>query len=105
VSLIEAEPRVSSVVRQLVAERQRRGMSQRSLAALLHTAQQYVSNLECGAVSPTLRTLERWAAALGQVVAVVDSPTEMPPFQRLEPLPVVDPALAASAFSLGRDHV
>jgi transcriptional regulator with XRE-family HTH domain len=104
VSLIDAGPPLSSVVRQLVAERQRRGMSQTELAELLDTRRSHVSELESGVVSPTLHTLLRWAELLDQVVVAQQDPTRMPAFARLEPAPVEDPALARNSIRWGAVH-
>jgi transcriptional regulator with XRE-family HTH domain len=104
VSLIEAEPRVSGVIQQLVAERHRQHMSASALARELHTRASAVSEWESGVVSPTLRMLERWAQVLGLVVAAAESPTRMPAFARLEPAPVEDPALARNSIRWGAVH-
>lgn len=46
-------------------ERERAGLSQRELAARMHSTQSVIARLEAGAVTPTLETLDRVAAALG----------------------------------------
>lgn len=49
---------------QVAKLRERRGLSQTELAALLHTSAPAISRLERGTVSPTLQTLDRVAKAL-----------------------------------------
>ncbi|HVF03207.1 MAG TPA: helix-turn-helix transcriptional regulator [Frankiaceae bacterium] len=64
--------RFGSCVRQL---REQAGLSQRELAALTGTTQSAVARLEADRQEPTLRTLEKLAAALGQDL-VLFIPTE-----------------------------
>lgn len=47
------------------AIRKKKGLSQKDLAALMGTSQSAVSDLESGRVEPQLRTLQRYARALG----------------------------------------
>jgi transcriptional regulator with XRE-family HTH domain len=62
---------------QLVREaRRRRGLDQAQLARRAGTTQTYVSRVERGAVSPSVRTLERLIHACGQRLT-----------SKLEPLP------------------
>lgn len=49
---------------QVAKLRERRGLSQTQLAALLRTSTPAISRLERGTVSPTLQTLDRVAKAL-----------------------------------------
>ena len=49
---------------QVAKLRERRGLSQTQLAALMHTSAPAISRLERGTVSPTLQTLDRVAKAL-----------------------------------------
>lgn len=52
------------------ALRERKGLSQRELAELVGTTQSAIARLEAGNVSPSLRTLDKIAAALGAEVSL-----------------------------------
>lgn len=65
------------------SERERAGLSQRELAERMKSTQPVVARLESGAVTPTLDTLDRVAAALGIELLVQLRPaTRRPPRQR-----------------------
>lgn len=53
------------IVQQLRDFRRTRRITQSELAARMGTTQPAISEYEQGVVSPTLRTLQNWAAALG----------------------------------------
>ncbi len=61
--------------RQVRELREAQGLSQNQLAGRLGTTQSVIARLEAGGTKPTLRTLERVAAALGVRVRVqLDKP-------------------------------
>jgi len=55
----------AGLVRELVAERLRAGLSQTEVAARMGTSQSAVARLEAGATDARASTLERYAAAVG----------------------------------------
>jgi transcriptional regulator with XRE-family HTH domain len=61
---------VSLAIHQLVALRRAAGLSKAEVAAQLGTSQSAISELEAGRVSPTLATLERYAALFGMRAAL-----------------------------------
>jgi transcriptional regulator with XRE-family HTH domain len=78
---LEADPRLAKAVedllvemkleQQIVALRERRGLTQRQLAKLLGTSQPYVAKLESGRVRNLgVRTLVKCARALGAAVSI-----------------------------------
>jgi len=88
---LEADPRLAEDVDALIAEmkleqelvalRERRGISQRQLAKLLGTSQPYVAKLESGRVRNLgVRTLVKCARALGASVTIRIAP--IPRFAR-----------------------
>ncbi|HEX7669151.1 MAG TPA: helix-turn-helix domain-containing protein [Polyangiaceae bacterium] len=63
------------IQQQLVALRERRGLSQRSAAKLLGASQPYIAKLETGAIrNPGVRTLVKYATALGGRVTLQIEP-------------------------------
>jgi ribosome-binding protein aMBF1 (putative translation factor) len=64
------------VARELIAARTRAGLSQAELAERMGTSQSTVARLESGRTLPSLRTLERYAAATGTraVVKLIAQP-------------------------------
>ena len=64
------------VARELIAARTRAGLSQAELAERMGTSQSTVARLESGRTLPSLRTLERYAAATGSraVVKLIAQP-------------------------------
>ena len=56
------------LVTDLTAERQAAGLSQTEVAARMGTSQSAVARLETGQADVRMSTLERYAAALGQVI-------------------------------------
>lgn len=72
--------------------RQAAGLSRRQLAALAGLADRHVGDIECGRLSPTVKTLERLAAALGcepaDLLAVSGRPASMLDEQELQLLAV-----------------
>ena len=78
---LEADPRLARAVEDLVAEmkleqqivalREKRGLTQRQLAKLLGTSQPYVAKLESGRVKNLgVQTLVKCARALGASVSI-----------------------------------
>ncbi len=60
----------------LRSARERHGLSQRRLALRAGTDQAAISRLERGETSPTIETLERLLAAMGERLAVQPEPLE-----------------------------
>jgi len=68
---------VHPIVRELTIERQRQDLSQTELARRMGlTTYQQVYSLETGRTSPTLRTLDRWTAALGRSLTLGERGTD-----------------------------
>ena len=66
----ELAERRREVVADLVAQRQRLGLSQSEVASRMGTSQPAVARLEAGGVDVRLSTLERYAAAVGRQLHV-----------------------------------
>jgi ribosome-binding protein aMBF1 (putative translation factor) len=66
--LVEAALRRRQLLRELGTEREKLGLSQTAVAAVMGTSQSAVARLEAGDVDAKLSTVERFAAALGQKV-------------------------------------
>ncbi|VEI13974.1 helix-turn-helix domain-containing protein [Trueperella bialowiezensis] len=60
--------RDDKLLRELVAQRKRLGVSQSDLARLMETDQGYLSRLESGSINPRVRTLREYAVALGMEI-------------------------------------
>ena len=84
---LEADPRLAREVdelvnemkleQELVALREKRGLSQRQLAKLLGTSQPYVAKLESGRIKNVgVRTLVKCARALGGSVVIKIEPSK-----------------------------
>jgi uncharacterized protein len=58
--------------------RRRHGLSQTALAARAGTSQQALSRIESGSVSPSIETLARLAAAVGEELALEARPRQIP---------------------------
>ncbi|ERR1019366_734201 len=58
--------------------RRRHGLSQTALAARAGTSQQALSKIENGSVSPSVDTLARLAAAVGEELELESRPREIP---------------------------
>jgi DNA-binding transcriptional regulator YiaG len=69
---------VDPVIRALVTERVRRGMSQRDVVHILDCSSASVSQWERGVTSPTLTKLRAWAEALGMSLDVTVTPPGEP---------------------------
>lgn len=68
---VEAALNEMRIEQELVALRERRGMTQRQLAGLIGVSQPQIAKLESGrAKNLELRTLYRWATALGAKLSV-----------------------------------
>jgi predicted transcriptional regulator len=68
--MMKAAIETRRLVRQLVAERERQGLSQDKVAAALGTKQPNVARLERGAVDPKHTTLVRYATLLGKRITL-----------------------------------
>lgn len=62
------------IIELLRAERLRRGLSQRDLAALVRTTQSTISHVERGDHGVHLSTARRWCAALGFDLVALSRP-------------------------------
>jgi transcriptional regulator with XRE-family HTH domain len=60
----------------LAAARHRAGMTQIQVAQALGTDQGNIARLEAGKVSPTLRTLQRYAEATGSRIRIAIEPID-----------------------------
>jgi ribosome-binding protein aMBF1 (putative translation factor) len=68
--LMKAAIETRRLVRQLAAERERQGLSQKAVAVALGTKQPNVARLERGAVDPKHTTLVRYADLLGKRITL-----------------------------------
>lgn len=66
--LVEAALRRRELLRELATQREKLGLSQTAVAAMMGTSQSAVARLEAGDADAKLSTVERFAAALGQKV-------------------------------------
>lgn len=66
--LVDAALRRRELLRALGAQREKLGLSQTAVAAVMGTSQSAVARLEAGDVDAKLSTVERYAAALGRKV-------------------------------------
>src|SRR6185295_7998089 len=66
--LVDAALRRRELLRALGAQREKLGLSQTAVAAVMGTSQSAVARLEAGDVDAKLSTVERYAAALGRQV-------------------------------------
>ena len=66
----EAADHEFALIETLVAARARAKLSQSELAVRLGTTQSSIARLEAGGVTPTLKTLRRYAAATGMRLKV-----------------------------------
>jgi DNA-binding XRE family transcriptional regulator len=76
-TLVDAAVHRRELLRSFGRRREALGISQRTLAARMHTQQPAIARLERGESDPKLSTLERYAAALGFAldVTLVARPT------------------------------
>ncbi len=70
-AMVDAALKERHLLRALAARRVEMGLSQKVVAALMGTTQPALARLERGEIDPKLSTLERYAAALGQTIAVI----------------------------------
>jgi ribosome-binding protein aMBF1 (putative translation factor) len=63
--LVEAAARRRELLRELATRREKLGLSQTAVAAVMGTSQSAVARLEAGDVDAKFSTVERFAAALG----------------------------------------
>ena len=77
------------VARELIAARSRAGMTQSDVALLMGTTQSVVARLEGGTRTPSLRTVQRYAQAVGaRAVLRIESQTARTKApQRIKPIP------------------
>ena len=66
--LADAALRRRELLRELATQREKLGLSQTAVAAMMGTSQSAVARLEAGDADAKLSTVERFAAALGQKV-------------------------------------
>ena len=65
------------LARELIAARMKAGLTQGDVAARMGTTQSVVARIESGRVTPSMRTVQRFASAVGARAVV-----------RMEPLPI-----------------
>jgi transcriptional regulator with XRE-family HTH domain len=70
-AMVDAALKERRLLRELAARRVEMGLSQKVVSALMGTTQPVLARLERGEIDPKLSTLERYAAALGQTIAVI----------------------------------
>ncbi len=70
-AMVDVALKERRLLRELAARRVEMGLSQKVVAALMGTTQPALARLERGEIDPKLSTLERYAAALGQTIAVI----------------------------------
>lgn len=75
-----------ALLRSLVSERSRLGLTQRSIAESMETSQSAISELEGGLTDPRLSTLQRYARALGAQLAVYLHAGPLRSFEWLPPM-------------------
>lgn len=66
----ELDAQLAGLVDELAARRRAAGLSQTEIAARMGTSQSAVARLESGRADVRLSTLQRYAAAMGQVVTL-----------------------------------
>jgi DNA-binding XRE family transcriptional regulator len=69
--LVDAALKERRLLRELAAKRIEMGLSQKIVAAKMGTTQPALARLERGEIDPKLSTLERYAEALGQRIALI----------------------------------
>ena len=62
----DASGRLVMMVKTLTAERKKQGVTQEQIAWALSVTQTYVSYMESGKKTPTLKQLDEWADYLGK---------------------------------------
>lgn len=62
-----------AILVELRLARLRSGLTQQEVADSIGTVQSQISEWETGAINPSLRSLARWAAVLGQQVRLIPS--------------------------------
>jgi len=67
-ALVEASLRRRQFLRHLAAEREKMGLSQTTVAALMGTSQSAVARIEGAGTDAKISTIDRYAAALGRRV-------------------------------------
>lgn len=66
------------VIARLAQARHRQHRSQADVAKQIGTVGHHISQIETGRQNPTLRTLTRYAQALGHIIAVIPTPQGKP---------------------------
>jgi DNA-binding XRE family transcriptional regulator len=68
--MVDAALRARRLLRQLATRRQELGLSQTTVAARMGTSQSALARLEGGETDPRISTVERYALAIGQDLAL-----------------------------------
>lgn len=63
--MVEASYRRRRLLRELAAKREGAGITQKDVAARMHTSQSAVARIEHGEIDAKFSTVERYAAAIG----------------------------------------
>ena len=66
--MVETAYRRRVLLRELAAKREKAGITQKDVAAAMHTSQSAVARIERGEIDAKLSTVERYAAAIGHRV-------------------------------------
>ncbi len=69
-AMVEAALTTRRLLRELAERRQQRGLSQTVVAARMGTSQSALARLESGETDPRITTVERYARAIGQQLAL-----------------------------------
>jgi len=68
--MVDAAVRTRGLLRELAARRHELGLSQTTVAARMGTSQSALARLESGESDPRISTVERYALAIGETLAV-----------------------------------
>lgn len=81
--MVEAAYRRRVLLRELAEKRERAGITQKDVAALMHTSQSAVARIERGEIDAKLSTVERYASAIGHriewLLKRTEKTTDAPP--------------------------
>lgn len=69
-AMVEAALTTRLLLRELAEHRQQRGLSQTVVAARMGTSQSALARLESGETDPRITTVERYARAIGEQLAL-----------------------------------
>jgi transcriptional regulator with XRE-family HTH domain len=99
--LAQAIERRANLIRDLVARRVEKGLSQDVVAARMGTSQPAVARLEAGLTDPKISTLERYAAAVEALIASTAIPARPEEDVEMVVLVALEDAMAEDADKPG----